>query len=268
MAQSNSNLLRIPHNAVWGLNQRCEDSPYTRQGNVEEKEELTKKRPAKSLDPRPQVTLLSLPLELRDEVYAYLLASGHLSILRSSRQLSVEALRHIYTKTMLRVYVNSEEACRNIQPGKRDAERVQNLQLYWHLSDHECRRNAHQVFEFCQQRRENRVTCHVILKFAVFRAALLKADDIIALRNLRVFQNVVLETVIADPTQVVSSAHLAKLRKRTLSIFKVLGDQLEITLGPGDLRGDADDRHLVFHPSSVSKEDFHKLPPSDTAYSW
>ncbi len=268
MAQGNSNLLGMPHNAVWGLKQGCEDSPYTRQSNVEEEEELMKKRPATSLNSRHQVTLLSLPTELRDEVYAYLLASGHLSILRSSRQLSVEALRLIYTGAMLRVYVNSAEACRNIQPGETVAERIQNLQLYWHLSEFECRRNANQVIEFCQQRRENRVTCHVVLKFDLFRAALLKANDITALRSLRVFQNVVLETMLADPTQAESSAHFARLRKRTSSIFKVLGDQLEITLGTGDQRGDADDRYLVFHPSSASEEDFRKLPPSDTAYSW
>ena len=268
MAQCNSNLLRMPHNTAWGSKQDCGDTPYTRQGNTEEKEELTQKRPATSLFPPHQVTLFSLPPELRDEVYAYLLASGHLSILRSSRQLSVEALRLIYTGAMLRVYVNSAEACRNIQPGNKVTEKIQNLQLYWYLSDYECRRNAHQVIEFCQQRRENRVTCHVILKFAVFRAALLKADDITALRSLRVFQNVVLETMIAEPTQAVSSAHFAKLRSRTLSIFKVLGDQLEMTLGPADHRGDADDQHLVFHPSSVSEEGFHKLPPSNTAYLW
>ena len=228
------------------------------------------KERATSSDPYSQATLLSLPPELRDEIYAYLLASGDLSIVRSSRQLSVETLRLIYTGAMLRFYVNSAEACRNIQPGENAAERIQNLRLHWHLSDFDCHRNAHDVIRFCQNKqKKTRMTCHVILKFGAWRAALLNANDIAALRNLRVFRNVILETtVVKDSTQVLSSGVLAKLRSRTLRMLKVLGDVLGIALGPADHRGDPDGRYLVFHPSSMSETLFHELPPSDRAYSW
>ncbi|KAL9065067.1 MAG: hypothetical protein Q9161_008486 [Pseudevernia consocians] len=228
------------------------------------------KDPATSSDPYRQATLLNLPPELRDEIHVYLLASGDLSILRSFRQLSVETLRLIYTGAILRFYVNSSEACRNIQPGEKAAERIQNLRLHWDLSDFDCHRNAHEVIEFCQkQQQKQRMTCHVILKFGAWRAALLNANDIAALRSLRVFRNVILETTVAkDSTQALSSGRLAKMRSRTLSILKVLGDVLEIALGPADHRGDADGRYLVFHPSSMSENRFHELPPSDRAYSW
>lgn len=212
--------------------------------------------------------LLSLPRELRDEIYGYLLASGHLQVLRTSRQLSQEALESLYPKAIFRMYVNSADGSRNIKPSEIVADQIQNIKLQWDLSDHNCSRNAHELIDFCHKQEEMRMTCHVILLLGVRRAALLNANDISALRSLRVFRNVVLETIIKDSTQQIPSGRRAKLRSRILSMFRVLSDELGLTLGPADHRGDVDARHLVFHPPKMLETRFDELPPSNTAYSW
>lgn len=212
--------------------------------------------------------LLSLPRELRDEIYGYLLASGHLQVLRTSRQLSQEALESLYPKAIFRMYVNSTDGSRNIKPSENVADQIQNIKLQWDLSDHDCSRNAHELIDFCHKQGEMRMTYHVILLFGVRRAALLNANDISALRSSRVFRNVVLETIIKDSTQEIPSGRRAKLRSRILSMFRVLSDELGLTLGPADHRGDVDARHLVFHPPKMLGTRFDELPPSNTAYSW
>lgn len=219
--------------------QDCRNLLDTRKVNAEQKEEMTMDmeqpenrascRPATSSNPHDQATLLSLPREMRNEIYAYLLASGHLAILRSSRQLSVEALELIYTKAIFRVFVNSRQACHNYQPGVKVAEKIQNLQLDWHLSDFICQRNANEVIDFCQKQQQMLKTCHVILRFGTWQAALLTANDITALRNLRVLRQVVLETMIVGSTQptpkwhlaqIQSRVHPAQIQSRVLSIFQ------------------------------------------------
>lgn len=75
------------------------------------------------LDSHHQATLLGLPQELRDEIYFHLLASADLSILRSSHQISLEALEFLYTKATFRQYVNSAETHRNVQPSDKVAEK-------------------------------------------------------------------------------------------------------------------------------------------------
>ena len=212
--------------------------------------------------------LLKLPRELRDEIYGYLLPSGHLTILRVSRQASLEALDRIYAKASFRFYVNSVEACRNIQPQENIARKIQNLELYWDLSDFNCQRNSHELITFCQIQGVTRNTCHVIMKGDTLRAALLNADDISALQSLRVFRTVILEIRIKESTQAITSRHLANFRRRAFRMFRMLGDELKLALGPAEKMGDADARRLVFHPASMWGSQFSELPPSKTAYSW
>ena len=209
--------------------------------------------------------LLKLPRELREEIYSYLLHSGDLAILRVSRQVSLEALDRIYTEGLFRFYVNSAEAYRNVQPHDFIANRIQNVLLYWDLSNFDCQRNSHELIPFCQKRGVTRNTCHVILDADALRAALLNASDISALYNLRAFRTVILETKIKTSTKGITSARLAKSRCRTLSMIRVLGDQLRLALGPADQRGDSHARRLVFHPASMWGGE---IPPSKTAYSW
>lgn len=225
-------------------------------------------KPTTSSNFHNQATLLSLPREMRNEIYAYLLASGHLTILRSSRQLSVEALELIYTKAIFRMLVNSRQACHNNLPGVKISEKIQNLQLDWHLSDFICQRNANEVIDFCKKQQQMLRTCHVTLRFGRWQAALLTADDIAALRSLRVFRRVVLETMIAGSTQPTPKWHLAQVKSRILSMFKTLNDQLRLALGPAEQMGDVDARCLVFRPSRMSETWFQELPRSTTAYGW
>lgn len=227
-----------------------------------------KQRPANLFNPCSHFMLLELPQELRDEIYGYLVHSGDLAILQVSRQTTSEVLHRIYTKASFRFYVNSAEACRNVQPQENVALKIQNLELQWDLSNFDCQRNSHELITFCQKRGVTRNTCHIVLIADISRAALLNANDISALRNLRVFRTVTLETRIKDSTQAITSARLAKFRYRVLSMFRALGDKLKLTLGPADQRGDADARQLVFRPASMEGSQFGELPPSKTAYSW
>lgn len=204
-------------------------------------------------------TLFSLSRELRDEIYDYLLASGHLQILRTSRPLSQEALESLYRKAIFRLYVNSAHQSRNIWPSGNVAGQIQNIEVQWEMSDFNCSRNAHEVIDFCQNSQAARGTCHIILKFNTWRATLLNATDIFALRNLRVFQKVCFKSMMKDST---------KLRGRILKIFKMLSNELGLALGPADNREDVDAQYLVFHPSSISENRFDKLSVSKTAYSW
>ena len=97
--------------------------------NSEQQEIEASIKPAISSGPHSHATLLDPPREMRNEIYVYLLASGHLSILRTSRQLSVEALELIYKEAIFRVFVNSAQACRNVHPRAKSARKIQNLQL-------------------------------------------------------------------------------------------------------------------------------------------
>ena len=212
--------------------------------------------------------LLKLPRELREEIYSYLLHCGDLAILRVSRQASLEALDRIYTEGLFRFYVNSAEAYRNVQLQDCIANRIQNVLLYWDLSNFDCQRNSHELIPFCQKQGVTRSTCHVILDADRLRAALLNASDISALYNLRAFRTVILETRIKSSTIGISSARLAKFRCRTLSMIRVLGDQLRLALGPAVQGGDVDARRLVFKPGSLWGSQFGEIPPSKTAYSW
>lgn len=214
-------------------------------------------------------TLLSLPRELRDKIYGYLLASGDLQILRTSHQLSQEALESLYRKAVFRMYVNSADGSRNIKPSGNAADQIQNMKLQWDMSNFTCSRNACEVIDFCQKRQLTRKTCHVTLRLGLQRAALLSANDISALRNLRIFQKVVVKTMMRqDSTYATSSDRLARLRSRVLSMFRVLSDELGLALGPADQNGDADTRYLVFHPSRMVERRFDELPSSNTAFSW
>lgn len=207
------------------------------------------RRTAFGEDPHGQGTLRCLPRELRNEIYKYLLSSGELSILRTSHQLSLEALELLYTHGIFRMYVNSGKASRNIQPEDYIVRNIRNLELRWDLSDCECERNSRKVLDFCWIQQEARMVCHVILEFGALRAALLTAFDIFALQNLRVFRKVLLETAVEDSTAAIGSGRLARGQQRTLSILNVLTDELRLELGPADQRGDADEKHLVFQPS-------------------
>lgn len=219
-------------------------------------------------DPRNQDTLLRLPRELRDEIYDYLLASGHFQILTTSRQLSQEAVESLYREAVYRMYVNSADGHRNIKPSEEVAHQIQNLNLQWDMSNFDCSRNACDIIDFCQKRPATRRTCHVMLEFDAHRAALLNATDISALRSLRIFQKVVFTTTMTSSTWVTSGARLARLRRRIPGMFRTLSDELGLALGPADQRGDADIRCLVFHPSKMLEKRFDELPPSNRSYGW
>ena len=80
-------------------------------------------------------TLLSLPRELRDEIYNYLLASGQLQILRTSRLLGQKAQEILYNKVTLRIRGNSVYYFRNIKSIENVTDRIQDVQLEWDLGD-------------------------------------------------------------------------------------------------------------------------------------
>ena len=136
-------------------------------------EHREKHRPANLFNPCSHSMLLKLPQELRDEIYGYLLHSGDLAILQVSRQTTSEVLYRIYTKASFRFYVNSAKACRNVQPQENVAQKIQNLELQWDLSNFDCRRNSHKLITFCQKQGVTRNTCHIVLIADISRAALL-----------------------------------------------------------------------------------------------
>ena len=219
-------------------------------------------------DHRGQGTLFRLPRELRDEIYDYLLASGDLQILRTSRPLSQEALRSLYRKAVFKVHMNSTNSFRNVKPSKNVVDKIQNIKIQWDLSDFSSSHNAFEIIVLFHGYQVARGTCHVLLRFDAWRAALLRPADIHALRILRVFRTVMLEVKIKDSTSAISSDRLDKLRSRTLSVFRVLSDELRAALGSADQREDADARYLVFRPSEMLGNRFSELPLSNTAYGW
>lgn len=223
-------------------------------------------KPAICSNPHNQATLLGLPREMRNEIYTYLLASGHLSILRSCRQLSEEALELIYKEAIFRVSVNSAQSCHNVQPGVEDTEKIQNLQLDWQLSDFDCERNASEVIDFCQRQQQLLKTCHVILRFGPWRFALLSANDITALKSLRVFRNVIIEPVVNDSAEIIPDGLLPELQSRSFSMLTVLDNELQRVLGPAEYKGGASASCLVFHPSRMSVHRLQELPLSNTDY--
>lgn len=234
----------------------------------EQQENGVSRESATSSNPHNEATLLGLPREMRNEIYAYLLASGHLSILRASRQLSLEALELIYKEATFRLFVNSAQARHNVHPRVEVTGKIQTLQLIWHLADYDCQRNASEVMDFCGKQVETRMTCRVILKFGARRAALLNANDITALRSLRTFRHVVIETMDEDSMQAIPCSPFSILQCRILCMFSVLSEELRLALGPAEHRKDTGAHYLVFHPSRMSGNRFQELPQSTTAYSW
>ena len=206
-----------------------------------------------------QGTLFTLPPELRDEIYGYLLSSGDLSILRTSHQLSLEALRLIYEKGVLRIHVNSAQASRNIQLRDDVIQKFKNLELHWDLSDFDTR----EILDICRNQQAVRMACHVILETDACGMIILTTQNLSALRNLRVFRIVVLKTLLKEPSRTMSSLRLALLTSRNLEILKMLGKRLGQALGPADQKGNVDAPYLVFHPSRMLGERNNELPPSE-----
>lgn len=215
-------------------------------------------------------TLFTLPRELRYQIYAYLLPSGDLHILRTCRRLSQDVLDILYRKAIFRMYVNSSDHVRNIRPSKNVVDRIQNIELRWDLCDLDCPRNAHEIIEMFQECHGTRRTCHIIVKLGDWGVALMNATDVHAFRCLRVFQNVVVQAKIKDSDSAyrMSSERQVHLQTRIFYMFKILSGGIGQVLGSADHDRDGDSRYLVFHPSRVLEKRFDKLPCSDTAYSW
>lgn len=79
--------------------------------------------------------LLILPREIRDEIYGHLLLCGDLAIMRSSRQINLEAMNLLYRMAVYRMVFNYDERSRNIQPSQEAVVQIQNLSLQFQLPD-------------------------------------------------------------------------------------------------------------------------------------
>ena len=215
-------------------------------------------------------TLPSLPRELRDEICNYLLASGQLQILRTSRLLDQEAQEIRYGKVVVRMRGNSVYYFRNIKSSENVTDRIQDVQLEWDLGDPVSPRNVHKLIDMSSKVQATPNTCHVILKLSWFRPALLDDSDIHALKSLRLFKNVVLEAKSKQSTRCISRDCRAVLGDRIIGMLERLMNILDPALGSAEYEGDADaDAHLLFfQPSTICRGSFSELPYSNIPYSW
>ena len=207
--------------------------------------------------------LMSLPREIRDKIYAYLLRAGDLAILRTSKQLSREAKERLYREGFWRWKLNR---------GRRDPfhgpqwSRIENcdVRVYFGLANP---LDCGYIFRFlANYTRANE--CYVTIEYDAFNPRCAErlwqtflSTLAAGIACLTTFEKVVVGLVPVD-AKCLPRDMLVDHGERA-EIWGVLKEKLEPDLGPWKVIGGTDgvdglDGELVFHPVEFRSSPVHE----------
>ena len=205
------------------------------------------------------VWLTKFPGEVRNEVYAHLVSSGELAMMRTSRQVCEEMLKVVLDRTPYRMSINypGESGDRSGLPPGRVGLGIQRLEVRWRLPDyHDVNDNAEaqgSTAGFDMDCGTPRKRCVVYLEKQLHRSALVKRDHWTAWRRLVVFEEVVFRVVLKD--LVIQDARGAENGgdrflgdQYMMPLLEVLGKGLSAELGVAEQGCDGEGPFLTFHP--------------------
>ena len=200
-------------------------------------------------------SLLRLIPELRLLVYEPLIAIGHLSILRTNRQVHEEAATVMERNAVLRIKYGYRGRI-NLSgiPTLHCVRALQHIEVHFGMSSNYC---FHQCWEAFTQFRKvfggrdvARHSCTIFLDFSCYpwvtgQQTFARDTSCRAIARLTGFKTL---TVKIKRDNYRAHKHEGKTFDRTLHIYNTIQEILETTLGPALLDKSISDHCLLFHP--------------------
>ena len=201
--------------------------------------------------------LMSLPREIRDKIYAYLLRAGDLSIMRTSKQLSHEAKESLYREGVYRVKLGFESGGDVGSFLRKELGKIQNYDIRVNFG-HGCFLDSHDFFRIFKHfaghaETHSRLECHVRIEYDPFGPELWINDSrkvAAGIACLATFKKVV---VVPLPLQSVRRGPPV-LRGMKAETWSSLRKRLESELGPSKVIGGTHgvDEEWMFRPVASS----------------
>ena len=210
----------------------------------------------------PTSLFLSLPREIRDGICAYLLKTGDLAFLRTSKQLSHEGMERLYREGVCRLRIGFPDGGGGDSFFPQKWATIQNYHFrifYGHrttLTTYPLTSHFERFANHNEAGLKNE--CLITIEYCSWdprcKAYMMRGLEAVT-AYLTTFKTVVV-TLISGPwvTWCPKAYPASETTKTMLDTWNTLKGKLEPGLGPAKLVGDAngEDRRLVFHPRECS----------------